>query len=97
MIVATQMLESMISNPTPTRAEVTDVSNAAYEEADSLMLSGETSVGRYPERCVEAMVRISSRIERSGGLGYGQNVLLRDERQKVARAAITLAESLTDG
>jgi pyruvate kinase len=97
VIVATQMLESMISNPTPTRAEVTDVSNATYEEADSLMLSGETSVGRYPERCVEAIVRIASRIERSGGLGYGQSVLLRDERQKVARAAVTLADSLTDG
>jgi pyruvate kinase len=97
VIVATQMLESMIVNPTPTRAEVTDVSNAAYEEADSLMLSGETSVGRYPERCVEAIVRIANRIERSGGLGYGQNVHLRDERQKVARAAVTLADSLSEG
>ncbi len=96
VIVATQLLESMITNPTPTRAEVTDVMNAAYEEADALMLSGETSVGRYPERCVEALVRISSRIERSGGHGFGQNVLLRDERQKAARAAVTLADSLPD-
>jgi pyruvate kinase len=96
VIVATQLLESMITNPTPTRAEVTDVMNAAYEEADSLMLSGETSVGRYPERCVEAIVRIASRIERSGGHGFGQNVLLRDERQKTARAAVTLADSLPD-
>jgi pyruvate kinase len=85
VIVATQLLESMINNPTPTRAEVTDVMNAAYEEADSLMLSGETSVGRYPERCVEAIVRIASRIERSGG-----------QRQKTARAAVTLADSLVD-
>ncbi len=96
VIVATQLLESMILNPTPTRAEVTDVMNAAYEEADCLMLSGETSVGRYPERCVDALVRISSRIERSGGHGFGQNVLLRDERQKTARAAVTLADSLPD-
>ncbi len=96
VIVATQLLESMILNPTPTRAEVTDVMNAAYEEADCLMLSGETSVGRYPERCVEALVRISSRIERSGGQGFGQSVLLRDERQKTARAAVTLADSLPD-
>lgn len=96
VIVATQLLESMISNPTPTRAEVTDVMNAAYEEADSLMLSGETSVGLYPERCVEALVRITSRIERSGGHGFGQNVILRDERQKTARAAVTLADSLPD-
>lgn len=96
VIVATQLLESMITNPTPTRAEVTDVMNAAYEEADSLMLSGETSVGRYPERCVDALVRIASRIERSGGHGFGQNVVLRDERQKTARAAVTLADSLPD-
>jgi pyruvate kinase len=75
---------------------VTDVMNAAYEEADSLMLSGETSVGRYPDRCVEAIVRIANRIERSGGLGYGGQVLLRDERQKVANAAVTLADSLPD-
>jgi pyruvate kinase len=96
VIVATQLLESMISNPTPTRAEVTDVMNATYEEADALMLSGETSVGRYPLRCVEALVRISTRMERSGGQGYGQTMLLRDERQKVARAAVTLADSLPD-
>lgn len=96
VIVATQLLESMIVNPTPTRAEVTDVMNAAYEEADSLMLSGETSVGRYPDRCVEAIVRIANRIERSGGLGYGSQVILRDERQKTARAAVTLADSLPD-
>ncbi|MGC4016944.1 MAG: pyruvate kinase [Luteolibacter sp.] len=96
VIVATQLLESMIVNPTPTRAEVTDVMNAAYEEADSLMLSGETSVGRYPARCVEAIVRIANRIERSGGLGFGAQVLLRDERQKSARAAVTLADSLPD-
>lgn len=96
VIVATQLLESMITNPTPTRAEVTDVMNAAYEEADCLMLSGETSIGRYPERCVEAIVRIAARIERSGGHGFGQNVLLNDERQKTARAAVTLADSLRD-
>ena len=96
VIVATQLLESMITNPTPTRAEVTDVMNAAYEEADALMLSGETSVGRYPERCVEALVRISTRMERSGGHGFGQTTLLREERQKVARAAVTLADSLAD-
>ena len=96
VIVATQLLESMIQNPTPTRAEVTDVANAAYEEADCLMLSGETSVGLHPLRCVEALVKISMRIERTGGLGFGQCVLLRDERQKAARAACTLVDSLPD-
>ncbi len=96
VIVATQLLESMINNPTPTRAEVTDVMNASYEEADALMLSGETSVGRYPLRCVEALDRISRRIERSGGHGYGEGVLLQDERQKVASAAAELADSLAN-
>ena len=94
VIVATQLLESMIQNPTPTRAEVTDCSNAAYEEADALMLSGETSIGKHPFRCVEALDKISRRLERSGGLGFGQEVLLRDERQKTARAAVTLVDSL---
>lgn len=96
VIVATQLLESMITNPTPTRAEVTDVMNASYEEADALMLSGETSVGRYPVRCVEALVRISKRIERSGGHGYGAHVLLQDERQKIASAAVELADSMAN-
>lgn len=96
VIVATQLLESMIGNPTPTRAEVTDVMNAAYEEADALMLSGETSVGSYPVSCVEALVRISTRAERSGGHGFGHSMLLSDERRKVARAAVTLADSLVN-
>ena len=96
VIVATQLLESMITNPTPTRAEVTDVANAVYEESDAIRLSGETSVGRYPVRCVEALVRISKRIERSGGLGFSHGMQLRNERQKSARAAVTLADSMPD-
>ncbi|MCY3793336.1 MAG: pyruvate kinase, partial [Gammaproteobacteria bacterium] len=55
-IVATHLLESMIENPIPTRAEVTDVANAVYEGADAVMLSGETSIGKHQARCVEQLV-----------------------------------------
>lgn len=96
VIVATHMLESMISNPLPTRAEVTDVSNAVFEECDSVMLSGETSVGKYPLECVEMLDRIARRIERSGGMGYGKDAVLRTERQKTVRSAVELADSISE-
>jgi pyruvate kinase len=94
VIVATHLLESMIENPMPTRAEVTDVANAVFEQADAVMLSGETTVGKYPLECIEVLTRIAERIERSGGAGYADRAELRDERQKVVRSAVVMANEL---
>ncbi|MEZ7859356.1 MAG: pyruvate kinase [Parasphingorhabdus sp.] len=95
VIVATHMLESMIENPIPTRAEVTDVANAVYEEADAIMLSGETTVGKYPVKCVEILDRISRSTESSRGLRFTDNLKLEDDKQQIARAAVSLAESIS--
>jgi len=94
VIVATHLLESMIKNRVPTRAEITDIANAVFEQADAIMLSGETSVGQYPVECVEVMNRVATRIERSGGAGYAKSAILEDARQKTVASAVVLANSL---
>ena len=93
-IVATHLLESMIDNPIPTRAEVTDVANAIYEGVDAVMLSGETSVGQYPSRCVEQLSNIANRTERFPGLGYEKALEIEGDKQHVAVHAVALAEAV---
>jgi pyruvate kinase len=94
VIVATHMLESMIDSPMPTRAEVTDVANAVFEEADAIMLSGETTVGKYPIKCIEVMDRISKRIERSGSAEFHASAELTTARQKLVKSAVVMANEL---
>lgn len=94
VIVATHLLESMIDSPMPTRAEATDVANAVYEEVDAVMLSGETTVGKYPLKAIEALDRIARVSEQARGLQFA-NVLVKDnDKQFLAASAVELAESL---
>ncbi|MFZ4388262.1 MAG: pyruvate kinase [Chthoniobacterales bacterium] len=96
VIVATHMLESMIENPVPTRAEVTDVANAVFEQADAIMLSGETTVGKYPVECVKVLDRIARRIERSGSAHFAEQTSLLNPRQKTAHSGVVLAGSFSN-
>jgi pyruvate kinase len=94
VIVATHMLESMIQNPMPTRAEITDVANAVFEQSDAIMLSGETTVGKYPTECVEVFDKIARRIERSGGANFQEHAALLTARQKLVKSAVVMANEL---
>jgi pyruvate kinase len=66
VVTATQMLESMIENPHPSRADVSDIANAIYDGTDVIMLSGESSIGKYPDKCVLMMRKIAESVEAAG-------------------------------
>ena len=91
VIIATHLLESMIESPVPTRAEISDVANAINEEADCVMLSGETTTGLYPIECVQMLKRISTRIEQELPPVLSESIRLFRPKAKMLRSAALLA------
>ncbi len=78
VIVATQMLETMINNPTPTRAEISDIAHAIYDRTDAIMLSGETTVGKYPLDCIKIQAKVAEFNEQYVEPDF--SILLNDDR-----------------
>ena len=94
VIIATHLLESMISAPMPTRAEISDISTAVRERADAVMLSGETTTGMYPLECVDVMKNIVGSIEPTEKRPTNETLELEQPKAKMLRAAAVLAREL---
>lgn len=94
VIIATHLLESMISAPMPTRAEISDISTAVRERADAVMLSGETATGMYPLECVEVLKNIVKTIEPTEKRGMNESIALTEPKAKMLRSAAMLAKEL---
>lgn len=96
VIIATHLLETMIDAPMPTRAEISDVSNAIREQADAVMLSGETTVGSYPLESVQVLKNIIESIEPSVTTPLNAEIQLHEPKAKMLRSAAVLAQELGD-
>ena len=94
VIIATHLLESMIESPVPTRAEISDVSNAVREQADAVMLSGETTTGHYPHESIDVLKNIIRTIEPSVPTQLNTEIKLHHPKSKMLRSAAVLAQEL---
>jgi pyruvate kinase len=86
----------MITNPLPTRAEITDISNAVYEQADCVMLSGETTVGKYPVECVDVMNRIIFSVEAQAERKNNDLLPLKTPKELLLKSAMLLSDEMTN-
>lgn len=94
VITATQMLESMVSNPRATRAEVSDVANAIFDVTGAIMLSGESAMGKYPTECVNTMCKIAKSVEPN--INYWKRIIRREEDRSSVNYEFNLCHSISN-